>query len=318
MLRIVSTSEIHDHLRPVFGESLSWESWVKVEKIPADARQFLQLPVFRADIPLRVWVFVPYGIAPPEAFPGPVVGQAVVSYVFYNNPDDVARWWRVVRQAPQNLPDKALVLSMMKPFYLKWAERIRAALAAHRFDNGRLHCHFPDETLNTELGEILSEGCALAIYVGHGRSRGWSGYRGFRWEHVAPHPQQAPIGTIISLSCSSLAQDKEYSLPMGLQWVMEERCGAFLGACDAVKIQPLAKITRYMLDILSGNGVLDIGDLIWRVDARVARSGDPETRDCWRSFRLIGNPCQPLQKAVSPALIIPPPQTSVPLDRSSR
>jgi hypothetical protein len=264
---------------------------------PPDARRLLELPAFDAEGPARVWVFVPYGTIRPTDLPGPVVGRVLVSYVFYRSPAEVAHWWRALRQAPLDVPDRALVLSMMKPFYLEWAERVRAALTARRFSGGRLRCHFPDETLHTELGEILSHGCTLAVYVGHGRSRGWSGYRGFRWKHVAPYPQQAPVGTMISLSCSSLAQDREHSLPMGLQWVMAGRCGAFLGACDAVEIQPLATITGFMLDILKGDATLDAGDLVRAVDDQVTSSGCAEARRCWSSFRLIGNPFQPLQGA---------------------
>jgi hypothetical protein len=242
----------------------------------------------------QLLIFGKYGQNSAEAYPGVCVGGWVVSLVFYRSHQDIDRWLEALADCDDRVSRGALIMAMMKPFYVKWADRFYRELRQTRYAASTIEKRLPDTTTRSELSCALSKGFDLAIYLGHGRSRGWSGYRGFRWEHVEESRRWTPVGTLVSLSCSALKQDKADSVPAGLNWVMSGRSCAFLGACDAIEIQPLVTIARIMLELLCSSSVHRLDDLLRATDRRVVQLDRLELTANWSRFRLIGNPMQSL------------------------
>jgi hypothetical protein len=48
---------------------------------------------------------------------------------------------------------------MLKPFYIKWAEKIYDCLKMERYQEENTFKHLPDVTTNIELAHELSDGC---------------------------------------------------------------------------------------------------------------------------------------------------------------
>ena len=135
-------------------------------------------------------------------------------------------------------------------------------------------------------------GCSLAVYVGHGRSRGWSGYRGFRWSHMENTVQRKPIGTLISFSCSSLKSDKKNSLPFGLQWILSGRACTILASCGSLQLNALKVIGNIFLESVSSPDVSSIDELLFTMNDKIRSLNNPALLKNWGNFRLTGNPFQ--------------------------
>lgn len=294
MVIVISTPSVHGQFEDSLSRALPVARWRTVSAVPLADDRLLDLAGVTRHGKGQLIVFKRYGRAGAERFPPVCIGGWVVALVFYRSPADIARWIGALGGFDRRLCRDTLVMGMMKPFYVKWAERFHRELQGADTAGARIEKRLPDTTTRSELSDLLSRGLKLGIYIGHGRSRGWSGYRGFRWEHVEEHTQSAPIGSMISLSCSSLKQDKVASVPSGLNWIMSGRCCAFFGACDAVKIQPLVHIARIMLELLSSPSVARLDELLRLTAQRVALIDEAEVADNWARFRLIGNPLQPL------------------------
>lgn len=202
----------------------------------------------------------------------------------YLEPASCGRWFTVL-QSQSRTPSRAVVTCMQKPFYVKWARRISDALQGlERFDQVLLKP--PCETDREELTDLLAEGFRLAFYCGHGRSRGFSGYRGVRWEHLA-HPSPCePGGVFLSLTCSSLAMDKQHSNPIGIDWINSGRLATFVGFRSEVHIEPLARITRILLSEIVEARTVE--DLLRRLEIGV-RGTNRETIETLQGLRLVGS-----------------------------
>ncbi|EDY84158.1 hypothetical protein VDG1235_3788 [Verrucomicrobiia bacterium DG1235] len=62
-----------------------------------------------------------------------------------------------------------------------------------------------DRVTRDALSEGLSYGAGLALYYGHGRSVGWTGYHGFRSRHLPERPA-SPLGAVLSITCSTASR----------------------------------------------------------------------------------------------------------------
>ena len=142
---------------------------------------------------------------------GPCVAGMPIGLIPVEDPEELWLWLQVVRDRKiSTLKNNYQVLSMWKPFYLNWANRfvtaIRKGLEAKEASVTPLYA---DETSRDMLCEALWAGPQLALYIGHGRSRGWSGYRGFRWEHIAAQAQAHPVGSLLTLTCDNLKPGRD-------------------------------------------------------------------------------------------------------------
>lgn len=292
MTTIISTQSVQEKTEEKLKNVLGVDFWITPNSIPYKKETICSLLKKKGVTSGNIIVFVKYGRRNPSDFPEICLENYVISLVFYKDFSDITNWIKAVDDFSEKKPEKVLALAMMKPFYMKWGEKIYQCLRKERYAKNIVSKHFGDTTTNLELGKKLSKGCNLAVYVGHGRSRGWSGYRGFRWKHLAINKQLAPIGSLISLSCSSLMHDKEMSLPMGLQLIMEGRSCSFLGTWDAVQIVPLRTITTILLDLFSEDRQQPLGELLYQAHQRIIAIEDPAVTENWFNFRLIGNPFQ--------------------------
>jgi hypothetical protein len=296
MTTIVSSESVKTKFEEELSKQLSIDHWLVRKTPPVTKNQILNISRQNNTQDGCVIIFVKYGKRTPSQFSEICVGSIVVSLIFYRNFEDIANWINALQCYPERKYRKEQVLAMMKPLYLKWGEKIYQSLREVRHKKDSIDKHLADTTTKSELSHLLSEGCSLAIYVGHGRSRGWSGYRGVRWKDIEQFEQKKPIGNMISLSCSSLKNDKEFSLPFGLQWVMEGRCCTFIGACATVKIKPLAVITEIILKCMSDSEINRVNELIISINNHIIALNDADVSVNWSKFRLIGNPYQSLRK----------------------
>jgi hypothetical protein len=294
MTTIISSYPVKRKFESNLSEYLTIDKWLTQKTPPVSEKQIISVTSRNGVKKGNTILFIKYGKRNPSHFPEICIGNLIVSLVFYKSHKDINQWISALKSFSQKRNKSVLVLGMMKPFYLKWGEKIFQSFRDKRYRENNVYKHLADTTTRLELSQKLSNGCSLAIYVGHGRSRGWSGYRGFRWKHIERFEQKTPIGNMISLSCSSLKHDKEFSLPFGLQWVMEGRCCTFIGTWDSVQIKPLAVITNIFLKCLANSDIHNINELIVNMNKQIVSLNNSEVRINWSKFKLIGNPYQSL------------------------
>lgn len=230
----------------------------------------------------RIVLILPYHLLR-DYWPPIFSGTTCIQPFPYLHEDNCGRWFDAL-QSVQHLSARAVVTCMQKPFYDKWARRIAYTLEriSHYQD---VLLRPPCETDREELAGLLAEGFRVAFYCGHGRSRGFSGYRGIRWSDLARPVPYVPGGVFISLTCSSLSMDKEHSNPIGIEWINSGRLAAFVGFTTSVRIQPLTQITRIILREMEGVRTLE--ELLRRLYRR-AEALDVETVSTLRNLRLVG------------------------------
>ncbi len=294
MVIIISTQAVKKRFFTALSEKITFDKWLTPKQIPYDEKTITALARKNEIAKGTVIIFSKYGRITAAQFPKICTSDLLISLFFYKTLSDISNWIEAIGNYNESPPNEVLVLGMMKPFYIKWAERVYNCLRNKRYGEEKTSKHLPDITTNIELANQLSQGCILAIYVGHGRSRGWSGYRGFRWSHISRFNQKKPIGTVISLSCNSVKQDKTQSIPLGIQWVMDGRNCVFLGLTGSVKIRPLEEITRILLECLSVLEIRRVDQLILQLNDRIKKLDKPDVNSTWTNFRLIGNPFQAL------------------------
>lgn len=292
MLTIISTNTIKNRVEKQLVVTLKNNSWITPNSIPYKKNKIVSILQKNNIQNGNVIILVKYGNRNPADFPEIYFNNYLLSIVFYKNYLDILLWLNAINQFDKKKSQKALSLAMMKPFYLEWGNKIYNSLKKQRYNLVDVKKHFADSTTAKELSKILSTGSRLAIYVGHGRSRGWTGYRGFRWKHIELFKQKNPIGCFIALSCSSLFHDKKETIPLHMQLVMEGRNCTFLGTWDSVKIIPLRIIVKIILDIFSKKKQEPIGEVLKQVSLTILKLKNPLVEDSWKKFKLLGNPLQ--------------------------
>ncbi|WP_116105962.1 hypothetical protein [Lewinella sp. IMCC34191] len=215
-----------------------------------------------------------------------------MDYLTYHNETENHRERRTgVQPQPTYLPlPTRVVMAMWKETYLKRAADLYRALS-RAYGPARVANWSADRVGRDELVRRLAGGpVPLAFYLGHGRPRGWSGYRGLRYHHLeaVPTGERPAVGALISLSCSTLE--------FGRQLVDGGRAGAFLGAAAPLRIPTLLRLLAEFGAVYGAEGPppATIRDLISRMDRRVAASAHPELAALWEQFELLGNPDQPI------------------------
>lgn len=289
MTIIISTSTVKRRFDARLSKQIDVCRWITSRRIPSSVTGIQKMlgPGFVSGP--SIILFIRYGTRSAADFPDLLSEVGLVSLFMYTTHGDIDNWLDAIEAYKIHRPTDVYVLSMMKPFYMKWANRFHGNIRKHE---PGIEKHLPDLTTKADLSRILSAGCRLGIYIGHGRSRGWSGYRGIRYEDLDKYNQKAPIGTMISLSCSSLKNDKELTIPLWIKQTMTGRNCTFLGSVDSVKIRPLEEIGRIFLECLALPGVQSIEQLIFSMSSRIKQSEDPQIRKTWSDFRLFGNPAQ--------------------------
>ncbi len=239
-----------------------------------------------------VLVIVPEPVAMDRVVGGPVVHGTPVGVVPADKAEHLEPWLQAVDWYARNPGGGTAVLSMWKPLYLRWAERLAEALSGSAAgQRSGVERWFADEVSQEDLCRRLATGPRLVFYVGHGRCTGWSGYRGLRWRHVDAVPSRRPSGTLVSLTCHNLGRPRDGGLPFGVRWVRSGRACAFLGAVGSLDLRALEEISDYLMTALSA-GARTLGELATSVDAQVTRFGGTNVCDAWSRVRIVGSPLQ--------------------------
>ena len=291
-ITIVAPSGWQAKLTPEFVKCFDSFTWVDLLK--NDLCRSIQK--FQSDHLANILVIASRDNNLNEIIPGPCFQGVPVGILLADHSDELLPWLQAIRDTHlKTTTDSYHVLAMWKPFYLMWANRFVSAMMEGFSQNGsRVIPLFADNTSRDTLCEALWQGPQLALYVGHGRSRGWSGYRGFRWKHIAENKQIRPIGSLITLTCDNLKPGREGKVPFGVRWVLTGRAGAFLGAIDSIEVKPLETIAQFFLDHFASGEITNVGQLISSVNQNVNDCGDHTVHENWSCFRLIGNPLQRL------------------------
>jgi len=294
MIVVVSTQAVKNKIGNNLLGCISFDKWIVVKTIPVEKKRILSLlKRYNCESDKgRLIFFANLGKRKPIHFPGLFVGNWLLSLVFYKNYRELFNWLKALKDYSQNQPNKVFVLGMLKPFYVKWADKIYRSFRKEKYLNGNTYKHLPDTTTNVDLAKKLSCGCSLAVYVGHGRSRGWSGYRGFRWSHMEKTVQITPVGILLSLSCNGLKNDKIKSIPFGLQWVAEGRACTSIASCESLQIKPMESIANAFIESIAMTDLFRVDDLLFNMNEKLKKTNDPNVDMNWKHFRLIGNPIQ--------------------------
>jgi hypothetical protein len=176
-----------------------------------------------------------------------------------------------------------------------YIERGRLVASWLRSANGpHVKTWFSDVMSRYDICERLAEGPRLAVYVGHGRARGFSGYMGLRWHHLIQVPAKAPCGTVIAFSCDTLKREHGI-FPFGCQWVTGGRAISFFGSVDAVTVKANAQLAHVIGSVFESRTAETVGQVMQKTAEKL--NGNPKNSEAYRAFRtyrLIGNPLQPL------------------------
>ncbi|MCB9251206.1 MAG: hypothetical protein H6605_01960 [Flavobacteriales bacterium] len=292
-LLVVSHPDIKKEFSASIEALLPVKNWHSLKALPLNTFELNKFKPDPVDTPCKVHLyFIPLAASLPDKFEGMVFAGVFRSFFFYNTFKDIERWILGLEKFKNSKPQNGLVMSMMKPFYLKWADKICTKLQSRSGDAKKIQMPLPEDTTKDELGKILSTGAEIAVYTGHGRSRGWSGYRGFRWSNVQAFEQTEPIGAFFSFSCESLSMDRENKLPFLLKWILSGRMISSLAAYGSIKIRPLEKIVDLFLKEIEENKDLALYELILKLDSKILELDQEEVRSNWKKFLCIGNPMQ--------------------------
>jgi hypothetical protein len=232
--------------------------------------------------------------APGRLVPSLLVAGVPVGIVQADRPSQLQPWLQAV-QVTQQAPQQPLRASMAmgKDFYLEWGDRL---LGWMRAGGGEIGASAEDWTAvrlsRTDLCRSLARGPDLAIYCGHARARGWSGYQGVRWEHVMEEEQQRPCRLLITLGCHTLSRTRGV-VPFGCQWINSGRASAYLAPAGALKVSAGEQIARILGEHLASLQCRSAGELLIAMDKHL--SSEPQLAEAYGqflAFRLIGNPFQ--------------------------
>lgn len=227
-----------------------------------------------------------------RAIQGPCTQGIPTGIVVARRPRDLDAWIDGLRCVRHPSP-KMGVMSMWKPFYLAWGERFARSLRRGYGPLGaRVGLWGADRVYSESLCARLARGVGLGVYAGHGRVRGWSGYRGLRWSHVEAVRQVTPQACIIALACDTLNFNSGRGVPFGARWVMSGRCASYLAPASSVPVEPLEPIGDIFATAFRRGRSHTLAALVREVESRVRALGRSDVLASWQKFRILGNPLQ--------------------------
>lgn len=236
-----------------------------------------------------VVLVAPRSRSPEDVVPGPVIGSRAVGLLFADRPHQLEPWLESLTRERARVPEWVM-LAMWKAYYMRVARRFKGRLR-ERNPEGTTSW-LADSVTREELCRRLGGGPDLAIYFGHGRARGFTGYRGLRWHHVDEAPFERACGTVIGFACDTLDRARG-AFPFGCAWVQGGRAAAYLGSVGSVGVIPNTALAMLTLEQLAQGSVCSLAGLLLGIDREIAER--PQLRSAGRAFesyRVIGNPLQ--------------------------
>jgi hypothetical protein len=140
-----------------------------------------------------------------------------------------------------------------------------------------------------ELIAELAAGPELAVYIGHGRPRGWSGYQGVRWHHVAAEQEVRPAGVVVALACDTLTPGRD-GVAFGERWVASGRAAAYVGATSPLRIDDGLALQERLARRVAAGCDRDVGALL----TAVADGADEPAARALACLRVEGDGRAPL------------------------
>lgn len=141
---------------------------------------------------------------------------------------------------------------------------------------------------------VISDLCGAAdivIYLGHGRTRGWSGYQTIRAHHVdAVARSDRPIDAVLAFACSTLAR-RGTEPSFGEHLVESGRTRAYLGWNGELPFDAGLRLADRFISLLATANDHTIGSLL---DSVADSPLDDHERQLLDSCRIIGDPTAPL------------------------
>jgi hypothetical protein len=251
----------------------------------------LLINTFNSEIVTSILLLVPENLSCEDVISKPVINNIPAGLNYYKGEDDIEKLSRDLLIRKPFIQGTNAVLAMWKTLYLELGSKMYLAMnKGLKNSNRKVAKWFSDEISRDDLITKLHEThINLLIYLGHGRSRGWSGYRGLRWHHIATTTKDKPIDAIISMTCDNLKFENNV-LPFGVNYVYHRKANAFLGAVSSVKIVPMKKICSIIETLVTNSDYETIGQFITKLDKHIKVINNKDLSLCWSKFRLIGNP----------------------------
>jgi hypothetical protein len=176
------------------------------------------------------------------------------------------------------------LLAQRSARYLDLAGRIRRLLGERHVADDSVFWWPADEIVRDDVTAGLRLGLAVAVYVGHGRPRGWVGYAGIRAHHLDGTAD--PAALVVSLACQTSSRYRTgRSFTEAL--VVQGTTSAAIGAVGTTRHVANARWSLRLVDALAA-GARTAGELLV--------AAEPEGGQT-RSYRLIGDPLAPLLDA---------------------
>jgi len=146
-----------------------------------------------------------------------------------------------------------------------------------------------DRIIRRDLLTALRLGLGLALYSGHGRPYGWSGYHGLHSRHLL-YAKGLPTGAILSLTCHT-ANRHRVALSFAEMIPLAGIAAAAFGAVRSTRTLDNWWWGISICEALSGHPRCTIGELVLRAC--------PPRQEQWECYRIIGDPLAPLIGASS-------------------
>jgi hypothetical protein len=172
----------------------------------------------------------------------------------------------------------------------QWEDRflrvgLRTSRWFERHPGARLAFQWTADRISREnmLRGLADGGPALAMYFGHGRSRGWAGYHGVRQEHFAGDWAE-PMGALLALCCENASR---WRTAISFAETLALR-GVFAGALAAVtktRHEHNRRLGPAFCEALTTSPIRTLGELVLAL---------PEEEWVGTPYRFIGDPAAPL------------------------
>lgn len=166
----------------------------------------------------------------------------------------------------------------------QWHDTFMAEAAAWRKALARvadlpLACLDGADHSRSDLFTRLAGGGTL-VYLGHGHTRGWMGFRGIRSGHLNA-ARGRPLACVIALTCHATGGPES----LGAAWLSSGRARAVFGPRDTVATDALLALSAQIREMLADRPDIRIGAL-HRTLCKTARDGFLD------GFSLIGDAAQ--------------------------
>ncbi len=233
---------------------------------------------------------VPRNRSPRRVAPGPIVAGIPLGLVFANQPDDLIPW--LIATKHQSSKQLWAVLAMWKRSYLRLGKRLAKWMQGS--NPNQVEGWYADNVTRDDLIKRMAQGPRVVVYVGHGRPRGLTGYRGLRGYHFTELHDRQPCGTFICFACDTLK--RTYGVfPFGCRLVLDGVVAAYLGAVEPLLVDANTRLAHHMGELFEKQAANDLATLVTKMEKRLKDL--PEQKMVYRAFsdyRIIGNPLQPL------------------------